>query len=329
MYLFYLIFFDNKTSYRYFAIFGFLCGFAIWFHYINLVMIALCVLFWFVFDKIFFLRKKFFLFLIFFLVGFSPFIYYGATHGFRNLDMFRQGMTDQGFNLERIAQASQKFETITVHGIVDSLYFPDFFFVNGRLISHFYYIMFLISLGFFLWRSRKTIVLMSLSFIPLKKFAVKPKKVNREVFVLLYVILYILIYSYSRYEYCCPYHVDILEWPPVHKYKLMLYPFVFMSIAIFLAELYNGKKRGFRILSILIVLLILTTGFYANLNLISINSSNEIRTTAYSPYCYGGYEYRFWGESWNWEQSCSDLGFKYKECSNLDKEIATMLLLGF
>ncbi|MEM4347203.1 MAG: glycosyltransferase family 39 protein [Candidatus Altiarchaeota archaeon] len=323
MYLFYQIFFDKKISYKYFALFGFLCGFALWFHYINLVMITLCILFWFIFDKIFFLRKKFLVFIIFFAIGFSPFIYYGATHEFKNLDMFKQGITDQGINLEKVTQASKKFEKIVVHGIVDSLYFPNFFFINGRFVSHFYYMIFLVSVGFVFWINKKSIVQILLSLIPLKRFQILPQNVRKELFVLSYFVLYILIYSYSRYEYCCPYRVDILEWVPVHKYKLLLYPFMFILLAIFTAKLYESKIASYKVLSVTVLLSFLAIGFYSNLSLISIeklSSAYYVRHETYEPYCYGGYEYRFWGENWNWEQSCSDLKYEYENCAMMDEE---------
>ncbi|MEK6691266.1 MAG: discoidin domain-containing protein [Nitrospirota bacterium] len=67
---------------RYYIMLGFLSGFGFWIHILYIDYIGLILLFFFIQDKIFFLRKRFWAFTLFFIIGSLPLIFYNLTHNF-------------------------------------------------------------------------------------------------------------------------------------------------------------------------------------------------------------------------------------------------------
>lgn len=73
---------DEKQKMRYHLLMGFLSGIGFWIHLLYINYIVLILLFFFIQDKLFFLRKRFWVFALFFIIGSLPFIHYNITHNF-------------------------------------------------------------------------------------------------------------------------------------------------------------------------------------------------------------------------------------------------------
>ncbi len=71
---------DEKM--RYHILLGFLSGLGFWIHILYIDYIALILLFFFIHDKLIFLRKRFWAFVLFFTIGSLPLILYNITHSF-------------------------------------------------------------------------------------------------------------------------------------------------------------------------------------------------------------------------------------------------------
>src|SRR3989338_1911295 len=69
-----------RKNKRYFLIWGVVAGFGLWFVQSYLLTILFLFLFWFAFDKKFFLRRTFYIFVFGFILGFSPEIYYNLIY---------------------------------------------------------------------------------------------------------------------------------------------------------------------------------------------------------------------------------------------------------
>jgi hypothetical protein len=81
-FLLFEILYGKKTSWLYFALLGFISGFATWFAYIYALTIFAGLLFWFLHDRFFFLKRNFFIGILSFGIGFMPWIISNFSNGF-------------------------------------------------------------------------------------------------------------------------------------------------------------------------------------------------------------------------------------------------------
>lgn len=103
MLLFYRIFFEKKPiSKKIFISMGLISGLGVFYDYTFLITLVICFIFWFILDKGFILRKRFWIFSISFIVGFLPWIIYNLHADFASLRMhgksligsFEKGIAD-------------------------------------------------------------------------------------------------------------------------------------------------------------------------------------------------------------------------------------------
>jgi 4-amino-4-deoxy-L-arabinose transferase-like glycosyltransferase len=285
MLIFYQIFFDNKKNYKYFILFGILSGFSLWVHYTALVMIFICLVFWFIFDKKFFFKKYFIVFVLSFLVGFSPLAYYNFTHDFLGIGRVEQGIYSDMFSVEHISRSVTKFGNLVIRDIPVSYHFRDFFFLSKELISYTYHLIFIFSICVLIWLNRESIFRLLLGIIPLKRFKVSPDSIKKESFIIIYPIMYSLIYSLSAYQMYYP------EWgtynPVSHTHIFPLFPFIFMLISLVLIKIWKLKiksKTVGKIASIFLISIVILIGLISNLSL--INLSNWGKNNLGTPYNY-------------------------------------------
>ena len=270
MFLFYNIFFDNKKDFKNFMLFGFMCGFAVWFIFQSLVMVFTCFLFWFIFDKKFFLRKYFLIFLLFFLIGYSPGIYYNLTHNFKGIinPKMEQGLiispTNPGFYSEKLC----RFLNIVFYQIPISFKFPNFNFWK-YIIPYTYYCIFVFSFLVILWSCRKSIIKLIMDLFRKIGHNINPKNVKKECFILSYITIFITIYSLSNFKFN-------------YYYLLALYPFILIIFSLFISKLYNSRSRFFYLI---IFFLLIVMGLVGNINLISFDGVSK-GGKIYEPYCY-------------------------------------------
>jgi len=272
MFLFYCIFFDNKKDIKHFLLFGFMCGFAAWFCFQSLVMIFTCLLFWFIFDKKFFLRKYFFIFVVFFLIGFSPGIYYNFTHKFSGIlnQKIEEGLGNINLNSNLPIKAAYKLFNILNERLPISFGFKNFAFLSGSFLSYLYYFIFLFAFLVIVWYCRRSIFKLIFGIIPTERNNVLPNKIKKESFILAYTIIFLLIFSFSNFEF-------------KNYYILALYPFILIVISLFIAKLWN--KRSLKLFSLFIIIILLFIGLIGNIGLISFTGLSK-GGKIYEPHCY-------------------------------------------
>jgi hypothetical protein len=307
LYIFLDIFFrKNRNNLLKFAIFGFLCGFSFFFSYGTLPMITLLVIFWFILDKLMFLKKEFFIFFIFLLIALSPLIYFNITQNNSGFNIFRDKLiAGEVFTKNRLMIILDNFFFLISKGIIDSFFYPNII-MNGRLFSYLYYLLFIISFGY--------LITNEIYNFNLKKIG---KSIKPLTIILIFIIFYSAIFSFSRFRYPNVYRTDILEYPFVHKYYLILYPFIFISISVFLSFIKN--KLIIKIFLLIFVFLTLIS-FIANLFLV-LNFDIGRPKPNYEPFCYEISEIRWWGEGWYNDEKIPSIAKNYYDyCDNIESK---------
>ena len=297
IYIFFRIFFDKEATLdvsntsenkkTYYVLFGLISGFGIYFDYIFFLTLFTCFLFWFIFDKRFMVRKSFLVFAVSFLAGLAPWIYYNATHSFKGICV-RDVEPDLGPPLRELflpqspLKALNKLITLLTRHVPNSFCFESFKNIPGHLISNSYYLIFVISFCLLVWLNRKIILRLFLGIFSHGKTSLLAGPVSREVFILAYLVVFLLLYSLG------PYSIKLIEHELYNFYGykrlIVLYPFIFVIISLFLDKLWSQKSRLLLFISLLLTLFFLTSGSAANYGLVTLDNFG-------SPFIYEGYSY--------------------------------------
>jgi len=283
MFLFYNIFFNKKHNLKSFMLFGLVCGFATFVNYSCLIMIFACILFWFIFDKKFFLKRHFFIFIIFFILGLSPLIYYNIRYNFVGLNYtssegpsFFSKIIGEESNFLKLNNAFIKLRKFGLFDLPKSFMFKDILIFNSEFLSCTYYFLFICSFAFLFYYCRKSIKRLILGLIPLERFNIKPEKIKKETFILIYPLVFILIYCISNFS------VDHGMFGAYgYRYLLTFYVLMFIVFSLFLTKLWNKRTK---IISILFIITLLLFGLIGSLSFVSFEDVGK--GLVYRPFCY-------------------------------------------
>ena len=252
--LFYMIIFEKKSSLKYFVYFGLLSGIAYWsLEYIVAVLVIIFI-FWFSYDKKFFLRKNFFVFLSSFFVAWIPIILYNLKNNFANIKQFLAGtiihkiackyniISSQVQFGDRVVDSCKIFLTTRKSTSISEFFGKVVPFIFGdSILSLIYYFIFIIAIIYLVYVNFHSIKKFLSSFISQKKLSVEEGK---TIFLLLFVFVFILLYFLSGFSN------DSTHLMP-------LFPFLIVLIALFISSL-NQKKFYKLYLFILVVLVIIS-----------------------------------------------------------------------
>ena len=270
--IFYQIFFIRKKKVL-FGLLGAVCGFGIFFHYSFLPTLLTIILFWYIFDKKFFLESEFFIFTAAFLTGLAPWIWYNLTHNFQGLIV-----CDYPFsywfarnNPVNFFLRLKNFFTIDVPGILNFsdpiLKFEPQGLLGHWFLSRIYYFVFVISFCALSWLNRRSLLKIMRGIIPLPRFSVLPQEISKEVFLLVFFVVFALTLSLSGIQFNVSYYEG-----SVFRYRHVGPVGLFIS-AVIVIFLYGKrtKFRGFFIpyLNFCVMALLLELGLVSNFNFIS------------------------------------------------------------
>lgn len=247
MALFFQISYSNKKTTTHFILFGISSGLGIWIYPTPMIMLLTCFIFWFAFDKKFFLKNNFFIFLASFIIGFLPRIYYKLTYHPQSTDSIRYFIYgDITSNLNQFVPAAKRllFKLIP-YSLFDS---------EHLILAYGYYFIALIGFITIFYLNRKSILNLLKGLTPSEKFNIEPKKISKETFFIIYPIIFLGIFSFMA---------EGLTSPPWRL--ITIQPFIFIIISIFLVWLWNKRLK---VISLLIILFLLSTGVYGNLMLL-------------------------------------------------------------
>jgi len=257
MFFFYKIFFNRKATKTNFILFGIFSGLGVWIYPTPLIMLLACFIFWFAFDKIFFLKRNFFIFLASFIIGFLPRIYYKLTYHPQDMNSLRYFIYGEFFsNLKHfIPSAKRLIFKLIPYSLFDS---------EHLILSYGYYFIALSAFITLFYLNKKSILNLLKGLIPSKKFNINPKDIGKETFILIYPLIFLGIFSFMTGGLnSLPHRLIFIHLP------------IFIIISIFLVWLWNKK---FKVISLLIILFLLSTGVYGNMIVIK-GADPKVETT--------------------------------------------------
>jgi len=277
--VFYKIFFtqraDNKISENYhtnylYALFGFLCGFGLLFDYPFLLTIVCCLLFWLIFDIRFFLKKHFYIFLIFFLVGFGPWFYYNIAYKWNGVFVMHGRSIWQLFTSNSIVKTMAQLKNLLLFDIPGYFDFKDFFFIKGTYLAYTYYFIFTSAFLYLFWLHRKVFLKLLFALVPVSRFRISSKDVPVDTFLIAYSVFFFLVYSLCGFP-IFPGHPlrDNIIAPFKEVFPLTLIIFVIIARAL---DVLKGNRTKWGIfISSACLSGIIVIGLVGNLNLVDFS----------------------------------------------------------
>jgi 4-amino-4-deoxy-L-arabinose transferase-like glycosyltransferase len=286
MFIFFQIFYNKKYKPKYFIGLGLISGFAIFVNLISLIMIFTSILFWFVFDKRFILRKYFFIYILFFLIGISPWVYFNINYNSMGLvyggEHFYNIFITEGISIDKIPQILIKFKNLVSFDLPKSFMFDRVYPSNENLFLYPYYFIVCVSFILLLYLNRKSFLKLFLSFVRSKRGDVLTKEIKGESFILAYPIIFTIVYLFSSFSIN---HRRFMT--DSYRFLIILYIFIFIIISLFIVRLWNEKtkiSKMTRVVSISFLFILIGEGILVNVGLISFNTLGK--DFVYKPYCY-------------------------------------------
>lgn len=260
LFLFFSIYFENKREYSRIALFGFVSGLSCYLFDFALFYLLTYFLFFFVRDKKCFFRKTFLVSFFPFLLGISPLIWVNLKTNFLQVKHLIHGPPLLFERPEELSKAFQFLSNIRGFFIHDLPAFlgPEavhLFVKKIPLFSWIHYFVFLASLIFLIARAKKSLKNFFFGLLPGRRFFP-----SAETWIICYLFIFIILYSVSPYAGGCP------------RFLLPLYPFIPISIALFLNWLWE-RRRIQRAISISLLVLLLSIGLRYD---VSLAKSNEV-----------------------------------------------------
>ncbi len=248
----------------FFALLGFVCGFSIWFAYINMVGVLAGMLYLFIFDRGALSIKRALIFLAFFIIGISPLISYNIfyAHGKAGVVLYKPLYVH--FMNFSITKVSLKFYSLAVHDLPMSLFFRGVLFVPRGMLAYSSYACMLLFLAIpmaFKIKSGRA----KLFFSQEGRFL--------DIFIYIYVIVFFFVYLISDFA------VDPGNIFKGYRYLAAIVPVILIAAC----RVYGFLSRERPRLTTLIYIYLLIC-FMGIVNLIGFN--NILKRKTYSPLSY-------------------------------------------
>ena len=272
IFIFFEIFFSEKSYYfkeikkSFLSIFslGLSAGFSIYFAYINLYSVLLCVFFWFVLDRSFFLKRTFVIFICGFLIGFSPWIYYNLTHSFTGLNILKTYSPGSSRSISIFNKALKFFSS----DIPLLFNFSKFNHMTIQRISLLCYFLVIAAFLTLVWKHRNSLKNIFKALIPLNRYSITPDEISKESFFLLAPVMFSIVFFFSNVS--IGYSLD--EPFLTFRYLTHLFPFIFIILAIFLSDGCKKSKSLNSLVKMLIFFLFLAIGLWGNMGIPSYHT---------------------------------------------------------
>jgi hypothetical protein len=293
LFIFYKIIFLNeliKNKTAIFALFGLACGFSLYVDYIFILTFAIYI---FIITVLLFsgmrifTRKSFFISIVSFLIGLSPWIFlrvHGYLLGFRKIAEKYSGP-------ESFYILSFKLKAIFLK-ILPALFYFDNGLLKGNLLGWAYYFIFIISFIWLIWEGRKPLINLIRFLGTLGRVRKQPQELVSETFFFtIYIIAFIPILFFRINDigplFSYPVHRDPrIGW--ISTTLSSLFPVIFISIAIFLDKIWVYRKE----VSFFLLACLVSFGAWGSFKLIDFNNPGMALSRK-------GYSHLFYGWSFN------------------------------
>jgi len=265
--------------------FGLTCGFSTYFSYTFFITLATCLLVWFIMDKLFFLRRQFFIFALSALVGFTPRL------------LFNHAVNTTSFYVRE----NSLFDHVGVHidVLVERLFFLfTFYLPHGLWLGDLGNVRNLPIMG----ASLGLLFLVSYVYIFKQKgsaFFNQSKFVKNRAFFLVFFYPLVFIILHSINDYISSFINSPLDFYDTigdyseFKYVFSIYPYLFIIISLFLTNKsfwQTKKKICVRVLPVVLCL------FFWLLSLINVSKLTAIENYDAHVRRWRPYSYHLMGE---------------------------------
>jgi len=288
VYLLFRLCYDQDIENRnmLYSLLGLISGFGIYFNYMVLITLFICLLFLFIFDKLFFFRRSFIYFILAFIAGFSPWIYYNLTHGFRGTILMYEYPIVSYLSPDAFLRFPLNLKYYLFTHFPESLSFLGFSENSDKLFSRLYLLVFVFAFLSLCWINRLSLRKALLGIIPLRRFNASREDISKTTIILVYFLAYSLLYvlyiPQEKISRLCP-----------------LWPFIATIIAISIHEFWLRKNKP---LAIAIAVITIGIGFITSLNLITLNNP-------YKDYREKGFSYSYFANIISHRTNFSSEGF--------------------
>ena len=290
----------NKT-YIWLVILGAISAFSIFFAYIYIYSLLTCIFFWFLFDKIFFLKKHFIIFCVSLVSGLTPLIYYNSTHSFRGLDIIK---------LRATGVAGQ--HTLQTKLLKYLFYDIPFLFYFSYIKTPYLNIIIRVFCSLILFLSFLFLIIKNIKYLSLlKKIKIYPNEISKDIFFVANFIFFSLMYLLSSKE-TLPFNFEPSIYDS-HRYITPLYYIFFIVIALFLSRLTDDKKIIIKILGYGTLVSLITLGFFSNISVSKFGKFNFFSLEGFSYEAQGlSVQKRFRNDLNKYKESAEKIDQDYK-----------------
>ncbi|MFN0242051.1 MAG: ArnT family glycosyltransferase [Planctomycetota bacterium] len=210
-------------------VYGLVTGFAVYFGFGILLVVALLVAFEFAHDKLFFARRAFCARVAGFAIGFAPYWIYKANHRLTETAIYNRSFLDHFFEEQARRPRGPVLRELVARDLPESVYLPSSLGVSGLTLGRAVWIVLAFLVAWIAWNHRAAIVALVRNAFRLRSDA---RALDPAVVFLAYVPLFVVAFVFSDFQID-----DRRHWVVSYRYLMPLYPFVFLLAAIALDEL--------------------------------------------------------------------------------------------
>lgn len=243
-------------SKRNYSLLGFLSGFSLWYAYSNLITIISYTVAWFIRDKMFFINKKYLVYCVSFILGFTPWFIFNLRNKFLGLDF----ITNEYSNM-------RLWRPWEILGVLRDLIFKygykifmfdwlTLFWSNLFNIS--YYLIFTISFSFILLSILRNAFFYS-GYYGKEKLLSRGSDNTKEITIITFPLVFIVIYALSNRHFYTS-GAGIVDY----RYFIILLPFMFMTIALCIEKLFASRNNFLKTFGGLVFVYLIIIGVCSN-----------------------------------------------------------------
>jgi len=260
MIVFFKIFYEGKQHFFWYLLLGWISGFGIWFNYTAAIVVLNGMVFWFVFDRLFFVRREFFIFAAGFFIGFSPWIYSHIFYHLSGAPLNTRKLLPS-LSLQGLHAAWKKLTGLP--GAFSNIYLFNFHYSHLYKAVHYCYCLFAAcGVVFVALRTRRSMAQISTAlFSHGKGNTVISLKQCGELFIFAYFIMFILAYTLSGFAVA-----DFMDYFG-YRYLIPLYFLITILIALFIAGIPHQTISG------VLTILLIGAGIVGNLQYVGFRNN--------------------------------------------------------
>lgn len=294
--LFYQLFFLSRPAgqaapkisspYPYF-LFGAVSGFSTFYDYTYLLVLSCSLLFWYYFDKHFFRRSQFWIFIAGALIAFTPWFYYNLTHNWNALFIMRRKSLLDWFLTNTPMESLGRVRNLVIHDIPAFFDFNKPFKTCKELVAGVYYFILAASFAGLFWRQRRSLAAFCMNLFTVGPGHRNNHAVSRESFIIIYALICGFAYAFCGLDYLPSSEVD-----RIFPYRFIIFLMLPLLIAasVLLANLLSSTRRVSRLCGRTAVFALIMIGLISNAGMV------DFRNFPYSSLP-AGYNYTVVGEA--------------------------------